>query len=480
MGYEEGDYEEEFDFTKEKDLEMSVGIRVYATSTLGVTGQIKTYASDFIVCEITPLGEILSIDSQDSDDIYNEENLPKRVKFTGFTLVKQMEDTILVGQRIAKSLNISPRSVSWAGLKDNKAITSQRMCIKGNYIKELAELRFNNFVIKDIRPLRKPIQIGNLWGNHFEIIMREPEISQFIASKYDYKNDRETIIKNTVQQTTEQIQKNGFPNFYGMQRFGSYRPNSYSIGKLIFLKKYKEAVDDFLCKTFPKEIEMVKIARKNLSDTQDFEMALRQYPSSLYYERIIIGYLLDNPGKYMNALLKLPTPLLNLLLSSYQSYLFNCAVSTRKENGDNFNDPQKGDNICLLHEKNGPMSPIYYEFGKDHDYDKALIKALKLKRATITCPVIGYDSDLSKGYFGKIYRDLLDKEEFSKDYFKNLDFQAYDFKGTYRPIYVKPKNLSAKYIKGKNIKGDFIKLEFSLPKGTYATMLIREFTKSKD
>jgi tRNA pseudouridine13 synthase len=186
--------EEDSKFTDDFGLEQFVGIRIYSTNTTGIFGQVKYFPSDFVVEEITPNGDLLQIDAPDTSRHRNEE---KYVKFTTFTLIKKNMDTILAARQIAKILGIPFNEVTWAGLKDNRAITAQRMCIRGDYINKLGSLQLDNMKIRDIRPSKHSFSIGNLWGNHFNILIR------YIGDINAYKNhDRFGNLKSGIVSTT--------------------------------------------------------------------------------------------------------------------------------------------------------------------------------------------------------------------------------------------------------------------------------------
>ncbi len=451
--------ENKLDFNKESDMEKFVGIESYSTSTIALGGELKSNPSDFIVCEITPQRKILNTTY---DKIVSNYNFDKNTKYTAFNLVKTNTDTIIAAQVIAKSLEIPSRFISWAGIKDNRAITVQRMCIRGDYCNKISKLNFNGIFIKNITSRRNPIKVGDLWGNNFRILLR------------NYK--KIDGIKEFLENFANEIKFKGFPNYFGLQRFGSHRPNSHLIGKHLFLKQYKKATEELLFETYPREIDKVRECRNRLRETQDYKEALGTFPEALFYERIVIEYLEKHPEQYFNALKQLPRSLLNILLSSYQSYLYNKAISKRIELKHELQKPRKGDMISLLFDERGPITPIYYEYG--NWYDEHLDKVLKMGRASILCPIIGYESDFSKGYFGPIYREIFEKENFSPESFKNNELQTFNFKGTYRPIYIIPLNFSIELMREKKKKSTPpIKLVFSLPKGTYATMLIRELQK---
>ena len=444
----------------EADLEDYVGISTFSTSNPSILGELKVYPEDFIVREITPTGRVLSITDQKLNPMQNIQ--PPKTSYTQIDVIKKNEDTILAAEKIASRLNIDSNFVSWAGLKDNRAITVQRMTIKGDYRHKIANLEFDNFFIKNIHYSKKPIKLGDLWGNKFEIIVR------------NIGNIDEGSLHKITTEFRNQIAKLGFPNYYGLQRFGSIRPNSFLVGKYIFLMDYKKAVEEFLYATYPPEHDIVKICREQLRDTQDFENALKCFPEGLYYERLMIQHLVKKPEDYLGALKRIPRPLLNLLMSSYQSYLFNKAISQRMLHEGNLIQPKPNDIISLLLDENGLTTPLRYRFEK---WKKPhLRKVLELDLARIMCPILGYDSKLSDSYFKTIYSKILRKERFKLEYFKNgKELKAYDFRGSFRSVIVKPKDLhvTPQYDKTKPV----IQIQFSLPKGTYATMLLRELSK---
>lgn len=235
--------EQEYDFSVREDVESFVGMKIHSSPV--IRGTIKAFPSDFIVSEITPNEETLNINLQENKGVTPAENLfnSKKIKYTVFDLNKKREDTILAAQKISRALNIPLNDITWAGLKDNRAVTVQRMCIKGNHITELGNLNFQRIFIKNIKALKRSIKTGNLWGNNFKIIIRDISIidSEAISGKNINRK-----IKSILESKSKNIKEKGFPNFFGLQRFGTYRPNSHLIGKHMFLQNFKEAVEEFL------------------------------------------------------------------------------------------------------------------------------------------------------------------------------------------------------------------------------------------
>ncbi len=136
-------------------------------------------------------------------------------------------------------------------------------------------------------------------------------------------------------------------------------------------------------------------------------------------------------------LLRLDLRLLRFFINSYQSYLFNLMVSERMKRGHPLNEFIEGD---------------FVKGGKP------------------ALPIIGYKSKIPKGEAGEIVLSVLEKEEVSPGDF-NLEVRKLREKGGLRKI-----PMSYKLLKVKAEDEDLL-ISFWLEKGSYATILLREFCK---
>ncbi len=452
-----------------EDPRKRCGIEGHTTSTIPINGIIKSEISDFIVREITLSGEILSTHEK---DVANTHFNPKRDRATIFTVIKKKTDTILAAKTISEFLHVPPYHLKWAGIKDHTAITAQRFTVRGNRIKDLQHFKHNNITITNIRPAKEEIELGKLWGNNFTINLRKTE-------------EEYAKMEPTLDDWMKQINENGFPNFFGMQRFGQHRPNSHIVGRFVFLGKFKEACEEFLYQIYPKEYEDNRNFRKQLKETTNFNNILSNWPRGLHYEKMIATQLAKDPTDYRSAFFALPTPLVNLVMSSFQSYIFNQAVSKRLAENHPLSGPKKGDVVSILMEPRGHPSLITYKYeGGTGWNDETILKAFRHERATIIAPIVGYKTQLEKyPAFEPIYRAILEKEDFDPNNFNHPFPRLFSFDGTFRPIFNKPSKLKIgqAYVTNKypEIDPHAVKLEFSLPKGTYATVLLRELRKRK-
>ncbi|HMF34023.1 MAG TPA: tRNA pseudouridine(13) synthase TruD [Candidatus Lokiarchaeia archaeon] len=442
-----------------------VGIQKFSTDTPGLKGVIKQWASDFIVREIPPDGVPLVTTTNRNPEIPPR---PRKVAYTYFQLVKFNKDTILAIREIAHALGRNPSDFSYAGIKDNRAISVQRVACRGDIAQALKSLQLKNIEINSIYFGGKPIQVGELWGNNFSIIIRGIEF---------YLDETRRVAEDTL----KEVQERGFLNYYGMQRFGTHRPNSHEIGRLLLLGQSEEAVKHLLFDRFDTESRVARDFRERLEQTGDYEWARTHFPDSLAYEKIIINHLVDHPGDYDGAYNSLPPALQSLILSSFQSYIFNCHVNFRFDMAGRLNTLIEGDRVSILDDFYGlPTRTL-------HDCTGANIallqKAVDLHHAAPVLPLIGFDSQLDlwpgKEQIEALLRSLgVSQEDFRLPHLPSLK----NYRGSFRPLLMKPRDFELLDVQpdDRNPGAQCIEIQFSLPRGTYATCLLRELNKGPE
>jgi len=446
----------------EKEVEKFVGIDAFATAGFdGIGGQYKTHFKDFIVKEIAENGRILEMKEHSSSYVFSEDS---NDRFTTFNLVKVNKDTFEAVKKITRALKIPYELIKYSGLKDKKSISVQRISIKGNYIKKLKNLKLRDIFIRNINPTRKSVKLGSHQGNNFTVVVRNVERSKNLRSN----------IKRIINSLTDF----GFPNYFGLQRFGSIRPNSHIVGRFLLNDDYENAFNEYVLNTYSTEPNESRKVRNNLKKERNFEEALKTFPLRLNYERKMIEYLVDNPGDYHGAINTLSYDLKRLLISSFQSFLFNKILSLRIKKGLSLFKPNSGDVISILDEFNGNITPVTYIYGGL--YDRYLDNALELNRACIVIPIIGRLTNLDDfPLMSSIFKEITKKEKINENIFNSEFIDKDEFKGSIRAMTVKPRDLIMTELSEDELYKEKmkIKVEFSLQKGSYATMLIREIIK---
>lgn len=446
----------------EKEVEKHVGIESFSTSDIqGIGGEYKTSYKDFIVKEITKDGKTLEMREDSESPPFLEDS---KDKYTSFNIIKINKDTFEAIREISKHLGIPSSAIQYAGLKDKCSISVQSASIKGNYIHKLKTIKLSDIYLRNITPSDKSIKLGSNFGNNFTIMIRN------IAP--------ENKIEERISEIIKKINSRGFPNYYGLQRFGSLRPNSHKIGEYPLEQNYIEAYHELVTAIYSTESSKAQMVRKKLAETGDLKSALDDFPQALGYERKMIQSLIEKPDDFKMAIETLPPGLMTLLISSFQSWIFNKMLSKRNNKGISLFEPVVGDRIVILDDEIGNMSKVTYLYGGL--YDEFLDEAINLNRAAIIAPLIGYNTNLEEYPLMKdIFQEVISQEGIKIDFLNNEVLKKFDFKGSYRAITVKPVGVKISEFSDDDLneKKKKLKIEFSLVRGSYATMLLRELIK---
>lgn len=454
-----------FENSDEKEVEKFVGIEVYATSEIpGIGGVYKQTFKDFIVKEIDKTGKILDIKEDYKSPPFSKE---LKDQYSTFHLIKINRDTFEALRQISKALNVSSNFFNYSGLKDKQAVSVQKISIKGNYIEKLKKLNLHRIFIRNVYPTRKPVKLGSHKGNNFTIVIRNIE-----------KGKNTKNLREKVEKLLDFLSKFGFPNYFGLQRFGNYRPNSHIIGHFLLLGDYKNAFNEYVSTTYSTESTESRKVRSDFRNDKNLEKAYNNFPKTLHYERKMIHHLIENPGDYYGSIDTLLPELRKLLISAFQSYLFNKMLSLRIKKGYPLFEPINGDVISILDDVNGHVTQVKYIYGESHG--KYLKKAMHLNRASIVIPIIGTNTNLSEfPLMNSLLNEIIKQENIEEKIFHNDFINEREFKGSLRAMTVKPTGLKMlEFMDDDLFPGKKkVKLEFSLLKGCYATIFIRELIK---
>lgn len=144
-----------------------------------------------------------------------------------FSLLKRNMDTIGAVEYISRLLHRTQKTIKFAGNKDKRGITTQRLSSFNTLPNEIISLTKNkrwnkNLEISNFSFSDKELRLGLLKGNQFCVCFR------FVEGLKDIKSDLDLITKS--------INEKGFINYFGMQRFGVGNVSTHIIGKYIIKK----------------------------------------------------------------------------------------------------------------------------------------------------------------------------------------------------------------------------------------------------
>jgi tRNA pseudouridine13 synthase len=253
------------------------------------------------------------------------------------------------------------------------------------------------------------------------------------------------------------------PNYFGLQRFGVIRPVTHITGAFILKGDYEDAVLCYIGKDYPAEPPEVRDARARFRENRDPREALRTFPLPLSYERTMLHHLAANPKDYRGALLLLPPKLLSLLVSAYQSLLFNRVLSRRIARGGGLLHPLTGDRLLFSNGKEDRVT--------DQNRDSAALQVGR-GRCRIAIRVPGCRAE--RGHFDDeaVMASYLEKEGIGReDFCKVSDLLRMRFEGASRPI-------SLSTAVDATVEDRSVRLSFELGPGQYATTVCREYMKA--
>jgi tRNA pseudouridine13 synthase len=194
----------------------------YLTADLpGIGGVIKQAPEDFVVEEIPAY-----------ESSGEGEHLFLRIE-------KRDVAAEQLTRHIAKVLHISNRDIGVAGLKDRIAITRQYVSVPAGCEQNIGDIETDAIRILSSAKHQNKLRTGHLKGNRFSILVRSdvslvptlrvgtqpsdaprqvPDAERRMKERSHAERGNENMER--AQHIAEQITEQGFPNYYGQQRFG--------------------------------------------------------------------------------------------------------------------------------------------------------------------------------------------------------------------------------------------------------------------
>jgi tRNA pseudouridine13 synthase len=427
-------------YSENPNRESEIGIEVFYTSTKGTGGRLKVNYEDFIVDEVS---------------IYPEKT--ENGKYAIAKITSTNWETNRLVRMISKNLGITRNKITFAGTKDKRAITSQLFSIEAP-VEAVQALSMHQVMVEDVYASKKHITIGDLIGNSFRIKLRNTEL-------------KGVEMATSVAQTSKDLEAlGGFPNFFGVQRFGSIRPVTHLVGKHIVHGDFEKAVMMYIGNPNDEEDDSSRLPRQHLQETMDLETAMQEFPRTLTFERMLIGWLLRNPGDWSGAIRTLPPNLQMMFVHAYQSYLFNLMLSERIRKGIPLDRPIVGDVVLPAdrtgyadHDKPVPVTRFNLDLAE---------KSMKEHKAFVSGVLFGSESKFAEGEMGEIERKVVTTEGVQLQDFIVPQIAECNSRGSRRELVSPFKDLKVQ------CGEDSMDMSFILGKGCYATVMLREYMKS--
>lgn len=426
--------------------EQALGLGFYVTATPGFPGRLKQRPEDFRVDEIS------ASPVPDPDGPY-----------TILRVVSRNWEQHELSQRLATALGLAPHALAWSGTKDRRAVAERLVSYRGR--PPDGPVSIPDVEIREAYTARDGLSLGHHFGNAFTVRLGVD------PSGWEAATTR-------ARATAEALRaRHGFANLFGPQRFGEVRPVTHEVGRCLVHQDIAGAVRTYLC-AIPDGGDSVGVdARRSYAEHGDPVRALREFPPFFRFERTLLDRLArgDSPARALHAL---PRELRVLFVHAYQSLLFNRWVTARVDAGLPLDDVVIGDHVVRV--------------GRDgtvRGADAVPVAASNLAECQVTVrrggarlagPLVGFETPELTDAPGAILAELLRAEAVERHDFALRAMPELASAGTWRPVWVDlpPLGLAEEPPRPGDGEGDAaVTVSFALPKGSYATVLLREFLK---
>jgi tRNA pseudouridine13 synthase len=340
-------------------------------------------------------------------------------------------------RRLCRVLDFKERDVGYAGLKDRQGVTSQWLSFEHVPPERLEGLSIPGVEILEVTRHGNKLKRGHLLANRFEITLREVEAANVPHARA----------------TLERLQARGVPNWYDDQRFGM-RGDNAECGLAILRHDYPAYFDTLLGGPDRERDAATKAAREAY-EAEGAAAALELWPRRANLERTALKALKDF-GPTEKALRRLPRKLKQLQVSAVQSLLFNRVLERRFDSFDRVLD---GD-LCRL--DNGADFLV-----TDAAAEQPRADAFEISP---TGPVFGYKMQPPAGEVLALEQAVLAEAGLTAESFDAGG--GLSQKGDRRPLRFRLEAPELGYEEGS------LRLAFTLPKGCYATVVLKEVVKT--
>ncbi|MDO8628416.1 MAG: tRNA pseudouridine(13) synthase TruD [Nanoarchaeota archaeon] len=362
------------------------------------------------------------------EDFIVKEVIDLKIKDRGpyayFLLKKKNWSTLKAVEAVARALRVDRKKITTAGMKDKHGITEQYCCIKYFDLKDLQNITIKDLTLTPVGYGNKRIGVGSLSSNQFTITVRNLE---------------EPLTKIIIS-----------PNYYDDQRFGEIRPNTHIVGKYLLQRNYEQAMKTYLGEPYLTETPDHQAWRENVQ--KNWGKFSTTVARGMHYERYVLQVLREHPTAYTDAFSTLPRQLLTLFIQAYQSYLYNKLLNNYIE-------------------KNYKETTTLHTVAGDYTTPITINKEDK----ELEIPMIGYTKYETHHTIQNMIEYLLKKERIQRKNFENKKWEAMSSKTLMRKAFINVKDITLGKLepdeKNKNKKKQVI--QFKLPKGSYATMVIK-------
>lgn len=338
---------------------------------------------------------------------------------------------------LVREAQVDRAAIAYAGLKDRQAVTDQYISIEGRAV----DLSLPNLRVKPVGATDRALTSRMSSGNAFTVVVRD-----LVPHK-----------AAQLRRALPSLIRTGFPNYFDDQRFGCLRHGQGFPMRSVLLGDFERALQQFVAEPSPVAISGdVKLKRTLQLRWRDWEACARIARGPAYEP--LFAHLLAHPDDFRGALEHVPLRQRVIHAFAYQSFLWNRAVSRLLRGGVH------GAQRLRLSTLAGDLVAWKY-----------LAPEREAKLLAMQTPLFGPEGDGGSPPFRRAMIAELEAAGLRRQDFVDHVVPGMVWKEEPRAVLIKPADVADVRIEPDELHDGRLKatLQFALPRGAYATMLIK-------
>ncbi|MCG3121748.1 MAG: tRNA pseudouridine synthase D [Phycisphaerales bacterium] len=406
----------------------------------------------YITSEVPPVGGVIK---QRPEDFFVEEiplYAPSGEGEHAYLFVeKRGLSTFELLNLLARHFDVPKVALGYAGLKDKAAVTRQVVSIHlpGRDFSEFPELRHDRVTVLWADRHINKLRTGHLAGNRFSIRIRGVPPTAVLSAR----------------RVLQKLAVTGVPNRFGEQRFG-HLDNNHLIGRAMILGDFETALT-LLLGPSPDHPTAQPAAREAFSDKR-YADALHLMPRHLAAESAALRQLARGRAP-RRAFFGIDEQARRFFLTAFQSAVFNAVLDQRLLAGT-CSSLLPGD-LAFKHDNRAV-------FAVDDDTARSIDTADRLGRFEISPSGPMWAAGMTRAA-GPV--DAMEVQALERLGVRVQDLHTFDERygelldGSRRPLRIPLIDPDTEG--GADEHGPYVRVTFELPRGSFATVVLREIMK---
>jgi len=357
-----------------------------------------------------------------------------------YRLEKRSWDTFDLLDVLARRLGVARRDVTVAGIKDRHGATSQLVAVRG-LAGRPREVRDENYAAVPVGWTDAPLSARSIAANRFRLVLRDMD-----------RAEAARCLENL-----DTVRRDGLPNYFDEQRFGSARHGGGFMGKELFLGRRERALRLYFMPSKHDDRRTREMKRCVLEHWGKWRECL---PLARGDAAKVLERLAASPRAFRQALLALDRRFLVLVLNAYQSYLFNellAGVVRRESLARGF-----------------ATRTLRYGVG-EFVFPVELVEEARAVLAGRALPVPGWDTAADEPDVREELDAVLAREAIALADLRARQLPRISAHGVSRAAWMRPADVAAGEPRDdERYPGKLaLELSFTLPRGCYATLVTK-------